>query len=396
MMNKFFKSPTNIQTMLQSREFLLQLTGLTLKLQIVSLMVSIAAAQILFGFLLIFSILLYRQGARYKPTRFDIPILVFVLARLLSIIFSEYPSESFNTITKELIFYSSFYATVFYLQHATEEERNAVLRWLFISTAIVALVASGITIVGLTKRARGFTGGGTLATHLSLTMVVALCLKEEKKIFKAPLHFWLLFLSMSIGLAFTFTRGDWLATSIALLVYGSLFNKKMVLGFIVFVSVIVLSVPYARERVTTLMNPWDHSSDRLTLWKNAVTHFDEHPFFGFGPETFHHVFNDRMNIDDKGIGAWHNDVIQIYMESGLLGVSAFVFMIGSVVYVSVVTIRRTKINHSSSAVPLMGVLLVITYLVLGSFGTPTGSITNGMLFRFLLAVIAINHQERTQ
>jgi O-antigen ligase len=363
-----------------------------LKLLLASLLVSIVIAQILVGILFILWVFLMAKKMPYKPTRLDIFILIFLVIRIFSIVFSEYTAMSVIAISRELVFYVSFFFTVYYLQHVERTKLFSIFKWLIGSTVIVTLIAIAQVLLGYTARANGLTGGGTLATHLSLVIILTLIARTNHSIFPRAIYANLVLILFACGLFFSMTRGDTIATFVVVLIYASVFSRKMLIGVGLFLIAIIILVPSIRYRFATLANPLDNTSDRLTLWKAAQARDGEHPILGFGPETFSVVFNDFEHTADKNIGAWHNDIIQLYMESGLLGVTSFALIILLLLLWSIKLIRHRKIYGDELNVGWMGLLTILSYLIIGLFGAPTFSITNAILFRFFVAVIAVEYQ----
>lgn len=367
-----------------------------LKLLLASLLVSIVAAEIFLAILVLLWIVLLLRGYRYKPTRFDVPLLAFIGVRLLSIIVSEYPVVSVVVIWRELLFYVSYFCVVFFFQYADRVQIQKTVKWMYVSTSIVAIIAIAEFLLGMTQRARALTGGGTLATHLSILIVAFVFLRSDRTTFFSPVFAWSVFLILVTGLACTLTRGDSIATLAALVVYGLVFNRRVLIGVIVLVLVLVIAVPTMRMRFATLRDPMNNSSDRIKLWQEAARHTGQHPFLGFGPETFHLVFNDMQHLGDKYIGAWHNDVIQLYMESGIVGLVSYSVLFICLFGYSWRLIRRGDRENEKFDPGWMGILLLLAYLIIGMFGTPTFSITNGILFRFFVAWIVVEYQRSFQ
>jgi O-antigen ligase len=223
-------------------------------------------------------------------------------------------------------------------------------------------------------------------------IIAVLMKKHDTTIFRSPSWFIILFAVLVAGLLFTTKRGDWIATTAAVLIYGLVFNKRFALAFVAVAACVVLAVTPFRERLFTLARPMDNSSDRVVLWQNALSHADKHPILGFGPQTFDSVFTARAETSDKGIGGWHNDWIQLYIESGALGIITFCLLLGSIAYCSLVLIRTP--HHEGLLIGWMGILMLVSYIIIGLFGSPTTSITNIMLFRFFLALLSVQHLTR--
>jgi hypothetical protein len=127
--------------------------GVFLKLHLLSLMVSIAVAQLTVGILAAIAVLMFINGYRYRRTIIDIPLLLFVAVRIVAIVMSEYPAMSVVTLTRELVFYADYFSIVFYLQNVKTEEQSSLLRWLFASTAIVCVIAVAQVLLGVVERA---------------------------------------------------------------------------------------------------------------------------------------------------------------------------------------------------------------------------------------------------
>ena len=111
----------------------------------------------------------------------------------------------------------------------------------------------------------------------------------------------------------------------------------------------------------------------------------QRPVFGFGLRTFHLIFPLQQELPDQKVGSWHNDFLQIYMESGLVGLLAFVALI---VAVGVVAYRgfRTKpvpelYRRTTAALVLS---LFIVFIVGGFLDTHVG-----MLMKLMLALLGL-------
>ena len=43
--------------------------------------------------------------------------------------------------------------------------------------------------------------------------------------------------------------------------------------------------------------------------------WDQHPILGFGTRTFNETFLLHDQLVDRGVGGWHNEYLQVYLES---------------------------------------------------------------------------------
>jgi len=124
---------------------------------------------------------------------------------------------------------------------------------------------------------------------------------------------------------------------------------------------------------------------RDVLWRGAVMLIDDHPLLGFGPRTFPAIFPLFDEMPVRGVGSWHNDWLQIYMESGLLALAAF----GWLVYAVFMTGRRVVRSPSMLADDRQRALAIIISLgVLFLFGGVLDTLV-GITFRILLGLFAV-------
>ena len=83
-------------------------------------------------------------------------------------------------------------------------------------------------------------------------------------------------------------------------------------------------------------------ADRDIIWLGAKEISLQHPLIGFGPRTFHQVFPFKERFSDKGIGGWHNDFLQIYFESGIIGLISFLVLLWVIIKSSFNQLRNKK------------------------------------------------------
>ncbi len=351
-----------------------------------SLLISIVLAEIFFAACAILFIVLLTRGYSYNINSFDIIFILFLTVRAITVICSEYWSTSAATFWTQWVFFTGYFFSSFFFQHANTKYIRNVFRSLIISTIIVSFISIALVVLDYVQRANGLSGGGTLATHLVYSILLLLFVKDEHKIISSRIVYWGSLIVFLLALALTQTRGDWIAAAVVITCFGIRFNRKMLLYVLLFATVIVIALPSIRSRLETLASPLSNTSDRLTLWQHAVPLIKEHPWLGHGPGTFSQVFLFRNELVDKGVASWHNDMIQVTVESGLLGLASF-----TVLFISVIRMITKNKNpapiRGNVNVRWFGLLLILAHLIIGTFGVPTISITNGLLFRFFIAFV---------
>ena len=136
-------------------------------------------------------------------------------------------------------------------------------------------------------------------------------------------------------------------------------------------------------------------SDRDILLKGAKEKFleFENPLLGYGPRTFRKVFPFLNQMHDKKAGSWHNDFIQIYFESGILGLTVFLALVVSFFFKGINYLRRSK--EETIRKILLGIILaagglVLSALTAGFINSPVLSIVFAFLVAYLSALIQLD------
>ncbi len=148
-----------------------------------------------------------------------------------------------------------------------------------------------------------------------------------------------------------------------------------------------LNVKEINQRIETPVQ----LSDRDILFGTAKELFMkfEKPIIGYGPRTFHNVFTNREQLFDKGVGSWHNDFIQVYFESGFLGLAAFFVIIFSPLFKALKCLKDCRLSEDRKYILIGAVLgiigLVLSALTAGFINSPVLSI----LFVFFITTISV-------
>ncbi len=128
---------------------------------------------------------------------------------------------------------------------------------------------------------------------------------------------------------------------------------------------------------------------RDVIWLDAVKHASERPLAGFGPRTFHDVFTGREAIRDKEVGSWHNDYLQMYMESGILGLGSFLWVMALVFRKGRTAWNILKKDPFWGDLVLALLLAMVAFYVSGLVGGFVIDPLNSLLHRFLLGLLAL-------
>ncbi len=221
-----------------------------------------------------------------------------------------------------------------------------------------------------------------LASYLLLTIYIGfiVLLNTQKKYFKA-FYIVLIFLS-AVVIYLTATRGAILSGLIGLMIMSAfhIFKKiklkkwKLINTVITAIVIVCFSVAavtiitsrrdYSFEDSTTLFRFASMFSDdsvkaRFNAWEMAWNGIKEKPVLGWGQENFIGIYSVN-HIPIKGEQVWtdraHNIVIEWLINAGILGLSAYIAMLGFAVY----TIRKKYIEQLISQKETVVIVTVLS------------------------------------
>lgn len=263
------------------------------------------------------------------------PIFIFILSLFISLIFSSIKinaqKELYNYITVILIFLISI--------SLTEKNKKNIIYTIVFSGFLIGILAiyqycfgfqhilNFITKEKITnpfaldylsqKRAfLPFVTPNTLAGYLILVLPLVFNIKGAKKwVFFTPIVIALLFtksvgaflsLFLGIGLCF-FLRKKWSKKTILLLAVVA----------ICFVFIFILRSATIKQH----FQPAFSITQRLNYWEDTLRIIKMHPFIGVGPGNF--------NLQASRYT--HNSYLQLWAETGILGLFAFLWLIFMVI-----------------------------------------------------------------
>jgi O-antigen ligase len=243
----------------------------------------------------------------------------------------------------------------------------------YLSLAIPALVGAyqvatktGFHVSAEFSRVRGtFDHPNPFSIYLTMLIVmgVALLLKIERRVVKLLLIGAVAL--CSVFLLLTYTRSAWIATLAGLLVVAFYEGKRLlpIMGFAV--VLVVMLVPSVAMRFSDLSTQTTQSGAagnslvwRFEYWQQALQ-LSDNPAVGAGLRTV----QAETDVSKEP----HNDFIRVYVETGLIGLSAYLWFLFSLARTARRSIRNTRspLEHSV-AVGFAGCLAAFLLLSLVS------------------------------
>jgi putative inorganic carbon (HCO3(-)) transporter len=295
-----------------------------------AIMLGIAPSQILLA--LSFAALL-ASGEKLRLPRIWLPLGLFLLGTVLSLLLSDDPAAGLPQIRKFYVFLELL--VVFSLLRSLGMVRLLFLTWAGIGalTAIRGCVQFAGKVqeahrlgrdfyefyVG--ERITGFTSHwNTYSAEemFALIMLVSLLFFAPAK--GRRLWVWLLCgMLIAIAIVLGETRGIWIALAIAMLYLIWFWRRWMVaLAPVVLLAAFFLAPPSMQDRVTSIFKPKgaDSNQFRVVTWRTGLRMVERHPWFGLGPEGPKLHFDEYLppDIARPLPSGWYGHLHNIYLH----------------------------------------------------------------------------------
>jgi O-antigen ligase len=142
-------------------------------------------------------------------------------------------------------------------------------------------------------------------------------------------------LPLLIVLIFTKTRNAWIGCAIQFLVYGIVYDRK-VLVLLLLAPFIALAIPDVADRLNDLSSGNDYLGGpavnvnaytwRSILWDSSFTYIWQRPILGYGLDSFPFYSPEFFPLDHVHGTNAHNVYIQMIFEMGFVGFISFSLM----------------------------------------------------------------------
>lgn len=374
-----------------------------------------AAVEISAGFIIIAWIVkrAFSSGAawRFKPvsTYLNIPIIIYILANFLSVIFSSrfiLSLKNFGTKTME---YIMLYFIVCEFVADRRRLKNTVI-FMLVSAAMISVDCIfqyffGFDFLRLREMeaqriTASFQMPGDLAGYLGplLCLSLSLCFLKFRKEIKYFLRIEsILLLGLLIA---TLARGAWIGFIVALFFLSIIENRKILYFTIafLFISGVIASqfIKIPGDILGYLKSIFMLSADanlyRKEIWQAALGMIRDRPLFGHGLTTFMSVYpkygKDYYFLNLGLIPYAHNCYLQIAAETGIVGLITFLWLIGKFFFYSIASLKK-RIKDKFYHAVLSGISAgIIVTLVHSAVDTNLYSLQLSVLFWVMLGLNA--------
>ena len=213
-------------------------------------------------------------------------------------------------------------------------------------------------------------------------------------------------------LYFTGSRSGWIALIILIMMFSLLlftwFKDELPsfwrqwllpLTFGTFISLIfslIVSNDILQSRIMSIFIGRADSSNnfRINVWTSVVNIIKDYPFLGIGPgnDAFSKIYPLYMSPKYSALSAY-SIFLETAVETGLIGLSIFVWLIFTILNQGIQKIRRFKNNNNSYGIWLIGAIAaIVSLLIQGLFDTVWYRPQVNTLWWFLVALIASQYR----
>jgi O-antigen ligase len=174
--------------------------------------------------------------------------------------------------------------------------------------------------------AMGYAGANGLAAFEAqfATFILALAAYEKRGLFRWS--YYAVSVASVLCLMYSLSRGGYAAVIVGFLFLGVFKQRKLLPLLLVFGLAWTALVPKAvqdRVDMTTKNGELDKSSEiRIGLWQDAMQVFQSNPLFGTGMNTYEYMGRVGRYKDT------HNYFVKVLVETGIIGLLFFLFLIG--------------------------------------------------------------------
>jgi O-antigen ligase len=304
-------------------------------------------------------IIITRNIKFFKDNPLNKPIVIFLLAMIISLIDSYNMTKSLNVLNKLLSTFVLYYLII------NNVSDLKTIKKLF-TLGLVSITIS--SLYGLVWQLFYLKAGiveSMMSTHLDFGALLLVYLLVVMVFFlfgceniQERLKYGLLIPVIFLTLIFNQTRGAWLGFVAGAFSIFWLHCKKWIWVLLVLIVITVVLVPVQiQNRIKSIPELQNNASNlgRIALWKGAVLMFKDHPINGVGLGNFKKVYLSKYKQPHTDSTAHaHNNFFHYLAETGIIGFTAFIYLLYAI-------LRCLYLNYLERK-PGFGKLLVLATL----------------------------------
>ena len=304
-----------------------------------------------------------------RPTPLDYFFLAYVIAEILSTVFSYRAAQSFE-FSKRILLIGIVYFFATWI--ATDQAAKRAVAVLLGAATIVACIGVAKLIFSPPEEVVRLgifqfymTTSELMMIGLLLLLPFAVHPGTPRRVRIAAV---VALLPVSISLYATVTRGAYLAVAAGIVFIALVRNKKLLIPLLVIVLVMIFfAPPYVESRIRSI---WDlnhpENASRLMLWKTGLRMFADHPIVGIGDIDVHDLYLRYMDPGDPAQhGHMHNIAMQFLVTLGIVGFVAVTAMFVRIVQTEWRVWKRVRADWFRGSVALGALAVFVGFQVDG-------------------------------
>ncbi len=370
---------------------------------------SIVGAQtaIIIGLLSWLAKMLFSGKVNFVRTPLNLPIFIYVVTLVISVIFSPFKFHSLLALKEEWLLLI-FFLIVNNIQEETKVEKLLTIT-IYASTLVGfyaicqhyfgmdlyrnrLLESRGGVFISLGLFDHHLTFGGYYMLVFLLAGVIFLNAKRAGILkildFLAPIV-------LGFSLLFSYARSAWLGGVTGILAFGFLKGGKfilfLILGAALFFLLIYVIEPTSWDRIREVDLSKDKpESTRIRLWQTSINMIKDKPIWGIGLGNFGKLFDHY-----KAEGVYdatchpHNDFLNAAVNSGLLGLLAYLSIWTVFLYSTIKSVFKKKKNGFGYWAQMGGIVAIIAFLFASLFQCYYTDAEVNMLIMFILGLTTV-------
>lgn len=297
----------------------------------------------------------------------------FVLLQIISALFSNDKAHAFEQLYRKIPIYIVFFSAIIIIDSVKNLQR--FLAAFFIFTALICCIEITRFLIDQSTKPLGefrleYFGypvtNGEIKMLILLIIIPLIFTKADFILNKAIL------ILLSLPLLFTFyltnARNAVLGLITGFIIYGALKNRYFLVGLVLIIGGFLLLAPLpVKERIMSIadMNhPSNHS--RFVMWETGLKMIKDNPIIGIGDVDIKKAYEQYKKPELHGEGShMHNNVIQIALTTGLLGLAAWLIWMGYIFFRQIKLYISSKHNQFLSLMAVVSIASMFAFQVSG-------------------------------
>jgi putative inorganic carbon (hco3(-)) transporter len=332
-------------------------------------------------------------------TPVGLPVLCFCLASILAVITAVDFSTSLTPLKKILQF-----AVLFWVANTVnnEKQKNLLITLLIIVGVLASLV--GFTQAWTTAVTLATRVSGTMSIYMTfagLLMLVGL-LALGRALFNNPKEPWVM---GAVGLIIfclllTLTRQAWLGFLVGMLVLIIFWNKKHLFSLpVIMIGLLLFAPESVKDRLFSLIDLRDWTLQaRVFLWQGGWEIFKDYPITGCGfkcVDILHAQYPDPSGYIAR-LKGMHNNVVQLLVDTGILGLGAWLSIWIAYIFNAYKKIGKLAINDKDKGLVIGSLAAVLGFLAGGLFETNFYDSEVAMMLYFIMGISMARTNKKAQ